>query len=96
MYGQSTLPKYFIKELKVNELGDAQKKYSSLKISTIEGSSNFRIMIFQPGEKTFKAVNRLCTCTNCKNMYGSCGKFNEYCLNVTNLCNPYLRSAIVP
>ena len=61
-------------------------------IKKIDGSSSFRVILFEPGKTTLKASNRLCICEQCKFAYGSCELFTEYSLEATKYNRPYLRS----
>ena len=61
--------------------------------TTIDGSSIFRVIIFEPFSTTIKAAPRLCACPMCLENFGSCDLFKTYEPIVHHLKKPALRSA---
>ena len=80
IHEDSDISKYSIKEIEEKELEDMRNEVRCLDVGTIDGSSTFRVMVFEPGHTIFKAATRLCICEICKNEYGSCSLFKEYSL----------------
>ena len=64
------------------------------KYATVEGSSEFQVLVFTPGKK-MKASPRLCICEKCPVDYGSCSLFEKYDLVVQQLKQTCLRSGMV-
>ena len=83
-----TSPQYHIKEIKVQ----SQNKIKKMNFKTVEGSSNFRVILFKPSSITFKAANKLCICDDCRIEYGSCENFDEYELIYSDAITKILRS----
>ena len=92
-YAESSV-KYHIKEITVMELEKERQAVKSIKVATIEGSSSFRAMLFEPGKTTFKALSRICICAVCELDYGLCASFHEYSLVHMNYDRPCLRSDV--
>ena len=72
-----TNPCYATKEISEVVLEEAWKKGRSLKICSIEGSSNFHVVVFRPNSNVFQAASRLCVCDECNINYRSCSLFHE-------------------
>ena len=86
-------PNYCVKEIATGDLNELRKKAASLHYQTVDGSSQFHVLIFTPGSSTFRAAPYLCVCNECLNVeYGSCGVFKEYCLITSIIRKSVLRS----
>ena len=55
---------------------------------TVQGTTSFRVIIFQPGKKSFKASKHICICEKCCVEYGSCNRFEEYFPKAVSLKAP--------
>ena len=77
-YANSSTTKYIIKEISSKDLEFARKEARSLKISTVDGNSSLRVIVFQAGRTTFQGAKRLCICTECKEDHGSCSNYRGY------------------
>ena len=47
-FKENTSPQYHIKEIKVQDLEIARNKIKKMSFKTVDGSSNFRVMVFKP------------------------------------------------
>jgi len=88
-------PEYFFKEIHVKRLETTRASAKLKKCSTVDGSSTFQVMLFQPDVDTIKAAPRLCLCEECKLDYGCCEIFTDYHLVVQDLNKVSLRSSFV-
>ena len=92
-FEDKTNPYYYIEELDNDELMKKREDHKFLTFSTIEGSSTFCAILFEPISNVFKAAPRLCVCPLCQDNLGSCNLFTTYEPVVQYLKKPYLRSA---
>lgn len=82
-----------MQEISSDDLKHAREKAATLSYRTIEGSSQFHVLIFKPGSNTFRAAPYLCVCNQCLNVeYGSCKVFNDYFLVTSHVKKSVLRS----
>ena len=51
-----------------------------------------RVLVFKPGEKTFRGSTRLCICSDSKQDYSSCDDFTDFSVNVLKYDVPFLRA----
>ena len=87
-----TNPCYYIEELHTNDLNEKREEHKYMTFTTIDGSSIFRVIIFEPFSTTIKAAPRLCACPMCLENFGSCD-LKTYEPIVHHLKRPALRSA---
>ena len=67
---------------------------NKLKIAqTVDGSSSFQVIVFNPDSTEIKASERICICETCKNNYGTCSLFKSYTMQITNLKETSPRSS---
>ena len=64
-FGKKTAPVYHCHEMKVKQLEEERQRNRYRKFDTVEGSSSFHVMVFQPNSQTFRASPRLCVCDSC-------------------------------
>ena len=64
-FKENDFPKYLITEIEESSLSNERDANHRKLYKTIEGSSNFQVMIFVPHSNTFKASTRLCLCDRC-------------------------------
>ena len=85
-------PSYYVKEIDPQVLNRAREKAQFKKIETLDGSSSFQVMVFNPHSSEVLASPRLCLCDKCKAEYGSCYLFNSHELRTLVLKESALRS----
>ena len=73
-------PLYFFKDIDHNKLESVRAEEQLRKHKTIEGSSAFQVIVFQPNSAVFRAAPRICLCEHCKVSYGSCELFGDMSL----------------
>ena len=88
-------PQYVIDAVKEEDLEIARENGRLKLYGTINGSSNFRKILFTPFSETIKASPRICICDECKFKYGSCELFTDCFLPITHLKEGTLRSQIL-
>ena len=80
-------------EIPESDLNEARKAASSKFFTTIDGSSQFMVMVFRPNSPTFSVARRLCTCAQCIHIeYGTCELFEEFALRTGDKLPLFLRS----
>ena len=84
--------KYSVKEIGEEVLNENQAVHRSYIYNTINGSSEFRIAIFNPNMEVFRAAPYLCLCSSCQVELGSCNLFKEYHPETQQLKTTTLRS----
>ena len=87
-------PNYVIKNIDGKQLEDDRSALKLKSFQTIEGSSKFQTMIFNPNSDYLKAAPRMCFCENCQTEYGSCDLFLPYELSIQDINQVFLRSDI--
>ena len=86
-------PNYCIKEIPY--LLDEKRAMARLIAHrTIDGSSNFQVIVFRPDLIEFNAAERLCICLQCQESYGSCNLFSSYQIRSHQLNKVHLRSQL--
>lgn len=83
---------YDVKEIKENELVDLRAECRLKVFETLDGSSQFQVMLFKPNCKKVHVAERLCVCESCLEQYGTCSSFKEVELDVRQLKTTALRS----
>lgn len=84
---------YYFKTID-NMILDQERSSARLKkFKRVQGSSQFHVIIFSPGETTMKAAKRICVCEKCKESFGTCENFIDYTLSVQELNKIHLRSS---
>ena len=87
-------PKFVVKEIDQKILEETRMA-NKLKIAqTVDGSSSFQVIVFNPDSTEIKVSERRCICETCKNNYGTCSLFKSYTMEVTNLKETSLRSSV--
>ena len=94
-FGEKKFPEYEIKEILPENLEELRASAAKKNFNTVDGSSFFHVIIFQPGASTMKASNRLCICSQCKFQIGSCASYNEYELQYEDIYPAQLRSSVL-
>ena len=85
---------YVISEINYRDLEVERAKAGCLNFATIDGSSDFQVIVFKPGGTEIMASPRLCVCDDCKEEYGSCLLFRSYFVHEMNITS--LRSSKKP
>ena len=80
--------KYVVKEIDREESVVSRNEASRSKYVTVQGTTSFRVMYFEPDKSSFKASKRICVCEMCTESYGSCSNFNEFYPQVISLKAP--------
>ena len=70
--------KYVVREIAKEEVEEKRDEARHSNLLTVQGTTSFRVNIFQPGQTSFKASKRICICEKCCVEYGSCNRFEEY------------------
>ena len=91
-FSDKTNPKFFCKQIDIDDLANSRADARLKKYPTIEGSDSFQVMLFYPNSTTFKAASHLCICENCSITYGSCSLFTSYELRTVQLKKIFLCS----
>ena len=94
-FQENEIPKYHM-EIEETFLNEERDEDHRKVFKTIEGSSDFHVIIFTPHSNKFKASPRLCLCNQCHSVYGSCDLFTLYEIRVQELNSTSLRSNIPP
>ena len=87
-------PNYVIKNIDGKQLEDDRSALKLKSFQTIEGSSKFQTMIFNPNSDYLKGAPWMCFCENCQTEYGSCDLFLPYELSIQVINQVFLRSDI--
>ena len=80
--------KYVVREIAKEEVEEKRDEARHSNFLTVQGTTSFRVIIFQPGKKSFKASKRICICEKFCVEYGSCNRFEKYCPKVVSLKAP--------
>ena len=83
---------YNIKEILSEDVECFRKEVLRKNFKTIQGSPEFHVAIFRPGNTKFKASHRYCVCQKCQLGLGSCDLFKEYEIVVKNIIPSVWRS----
>ena len=86
-------PNYYIKEVPSYLLNEKRGMAHLIAHPTIDGSSNFQVMVFRPDLIEFKAAERLCICFQCQESYGLSNLFS-YQIRSHQLNKVHLRSQL--
>ena len=84
-------PKFYLKEIITSALNEARTEAHAKSCPTIDGSTLFQGMVFNPNQPFLKAAPYLCVCSDCMKDYGSCSRFQSYELLTGDLKKIYLR-----
>ena len=88
-FGASTAVPYIIEEID-GKILDIERAMTRRKLyPTVDGSSKFQAIVFNPNTNKFKASKRICICNECQLDYGSCSLFNEFELTVQDIYQPF-------
>ena len=69
-FGENNAPQYHIVEIEEAALNEERERDLRRVYKTVQGSSEFHIMIFTPNSKSFRASPRLCLCDHVKLIMG--------------------------
>ena len=84
-------PKFYLKEISTSVLNEARIEAHANSYATINSSTLFQVLVFNPNQPIFKAAPYL---SECMKDYGSCSLFQSYELLKGDLKKIYLRSDV--
>lgn len=84
-FGKQQQPKYIIEEISASIVQEKCVESRLEVFNTLDCSSKFEIMFFQPNLTTYADADRICLRQQCKDEYGSCSLFQDFYLLVTQL-----------
>ena len=77
-FGEKVSPSYSIKQIDESDLLE-KRQLNKLKVfKTIDDSSLFQVVIFNPHHPNIGASSRISLCHTCKEEYRSCDLFESY------------------